>query len=628
MHDDIALSLVIIFAIGITTQIIAWWLQIPAIVLLLGTGLLIGPVLDWIDPDDLFGRALPSVVSLAVAVILFEGGLSLDIRRLGAESRVVRNLLIIGAPVALAGIATAAVFIMGLPWPLGLLVGAILVVTGPTVTGPLLTHVRPTKRVCTVLEWEGVTIDPVGATLAVLVFEGMIADQFKDGVWDVIAEVAQTIGIGVSTGLLAGVVVVTALSRYWVPDKFANPFVLTTVLSTWALANSLQPEAGLVTVTVAGMTLASQQRISLDVVTQFHSDLGLIALSAVFIVLAAQVEPRALTALPVATLGFLAVLILIVRPVSVMLSTIRSALSWKERLFIGWTAPRGIVAAGVSSLFGVRMTELEIPGGELLVSLVFIVIVATVVLSGGLAAWLAEKLGVRKAPATGFLFVGAPLWARELATSLAHLKVETIMIDPSWEDITAARMTGLRAEVASALSPFAAEELDLEGIGTMLAVTPNDHNNALATLRYRRIFGSAHVYQLAPDSLGHKRKEPVANYQRGRILFGNRWTYNRLTEHFAEGAQAKRTSLTNEFNWQDFCAVNQESDAIVCFVHDTTTGITRVFHEDERPPNQGNIIVSLTRQNTGTLAYPIVERKKKPVPDRNGDQSTHTNGDR
>ncbi|MBN1565428.1 MAG: cation:proton antiporter, partial [Anaerolineae bacterium] len=383
MGEDALVNLASIVVLGIGAQWIAWRLQLPSILLLLLAGFIAGPVTGFLDPDHLLGETLFPVVSISVGIILFEGGLTLQRGEIEGVREVVFRLVSVGAVVTWILSTLGAYVIIGLDFDMALLVGAIFIVSGPTVVIPLLNHVRPSGKVGSILKWEGIWIDPVGATIAVLVFEVILAEQLEgNGTATILTGLLRTVMVGAAIGVPAAIFMIQVFKRYWVPEHLQNPVAIMMIVGAFALSNELQAEAGLLTTTLMGVILANQKQISVKHLSQFKEDIGVLLLSGLFIILSARIELESLSNLSARAVAFLALLIVVVRPLGVYLSTIGSTLSWQERVFMAWIAPRGIVAVAVASLFALELHEAGSANYEMLVPLTFLVVVGTVAIYG------------------------------------------------------------------------------------------------------------------------------------------------------------------------------------------------------------------------------------------------------
>lgn len=527
-------TLAVIVGAGMFAQWLAWRTQLPSIIALLVAGLVLGPVTGVLDPDDLLGDTLFPIVSLAVALILFEGGLDLPPRELRNTGTAVRRLITIGAVITFLVGWYGAKTIFEISNDAAIVLGAVLVVTGPTVVGPLLRFVRPAGTTGPILRAEGVLIDPIGATGALVAFELVLADETNEAVLNLIGIVGLTLLAGAGFGLAAAFVLDLALQRFLIPDQLAVPVTFAFVVASFVAANEIQEESGLLAVTVLGIYLARRDSSTIRQVLEFNESLRTLLISALFILLAARIEADALRDVLVPSLLFLAVLVLIARPLTVLVSTVRTSLSWRERAFLTTMAPRGIVAAAVSAIFALRLEEEGVPDSEKIVPIVFLVIIGTIVVYGFLAGPAARLLGLAEAQADGVLIAGSHSIGRGLALELKQRDVKTLLIDTDPYNVTRAIAGGLTARRMSVLAEEASHDLDLRGIGRMLALTSNDEVNALATGRFARVFGRREVFQLAP---GKRRsgQSAVPDEYLGRIVGIDGLTYATLDERSRQG---------------------------------------------------------------------------------------------
>jgi NhaP-type Na+/H+ or K+/H+ antiporter len=526
-------TLAIIVGVGMAAQWIAWRTQIPSIILLLIAGLVLGPFSGVVDPDEFLGGSLFSIVSLAVALILFEGGLDLPPRELKATGTVVRRLISIGAIITFLVGAWGAERLFDMSRGAATVMAAVLVVTGPTVVGPLLRFVRPSGRTGPMLRAEGILIDPIGATASLVAFEVALTNEPGAAVISVVEVVGWTLLAGFGIGFVAAWILDHALRRFLIPDHLGNPIALAVVIVAFVLSNEVQEEAGLLTVTVMGIWLARRESAAVRQLLEFNESLRTLLISALFILLAARIETDQLQDVILPSLVFLALLVFVARPASVLVSTVRSQLSWRERLFLMAMAPRGIVAAAVSAIFALRLEEREVRGAELIVPIVFLVIIGTIVVYGFLAGPMARKLQLAEARANGVLIVGAHAMGRGLAKALSDHGVKAMLVDTDPYNITRSVALGLPARRLSVLTEEATHELDLRGIGRLLALTSNDEVNALAASRFARVFGRRETFQLAPGE--KRRKGALPEELLGRIVGIHGLEYGTIDERLRQG---------------------------------------------------------------------------------------------
>lgn len=387
---------------GIACQWLAWRARLPAILLLLLCGMIIGPVTGLLNPDDLFADLLFPMISLSVAVILFEGSLTLKLDEIRGLASVVRNLITVGVLIIWLITAVATHHLIAFPYELAFLFGAVVVVTGPTVIVPILRSVRPNAKIANILRWEGIVIDPLGALLAVLVFDFIISSQSGNALETVSLVFGRIVLVGTTLGALAAFFLGHILRRHLIPEYLRNVLSLTLVFAVYAGADHLAHESGLLSVTVMGMVLANLKNTDIDDILDFKESLSILLISGLFIILAARIEFYQFRELGWNALGVLAAIMLLARPIAVWVSSFTSDLNPREKLLIAWIGPRGIVAAAVASLFAIRLEAEDYPGASLLVPLTFFIIIGTVIIQSVTAKTIAHWLGVREPPPTDF----------------------------------------------------------------------------------------------------------------------------------------------------------------------------------------------------------------------------------
>jgi len=589
-----------IIILGIMAQWIAWRLKLPSILLLLVIGFIAGPITGFLHPDALFGESLFPIVSLSVALILFEGGLSLRVFELRATGSVVHRLITVGALVTWFLSALAAHYLLGLSLPLSVLLGAIILVTGPTVIIPLLRQVRPSARVASVLRWEGILIDPIGAVLAVLVYEAIISGSFHEVPSVAMMGMLKTALAGGGAGVLGALLIVVFLKYYLLPDFLRSPFTLMSVVAVFSGSNLFQPESGLLAVTVMGVALTNQKFVPIKHIIEFKENLRVLLLAVLFIVLAARLDPADLGFLGFGSFVFLAFLIFVVRPVSVFLSSAFSELNWRERVFLSFVAPRGIVAAAVASVFALRLAEAGYIDARVLAPVTFLVITGTVIVYGLGAPVLARRLDLSQPAPQGVLMAGAYPWAVSMAVALKEAGFKVLMADTNWNNIAAARMNGLQTYYGSVLSETVLQDIDLEGIGRLVAMTPNYGVNSLAVIRFGEVFESSGLYQLTPHGEEKRDKERVSSHLHGRFLFGPEVTFAYLTARFSKGAVIKKTRLSEVSDFKAHLA--RYRNAVPLFLINEAGELSFFTVDKQLNPLPGQTVMSLVDAEDGKEA--------------------------
>ncbi|MEX0761855.1 MAG: sodium:proton antiporter [Dehalococcoidia bacterium] len=599
MSEDILVGLTAIIVLGVFVQWLGWRIRVPAILLLLIAGFLAGPVTGVLRPDEILGDLLFPIVSISVAIILFEGGMSLKISELRQSGRAVINLVSIGLVITGVLSALAAWVFLDLSLEMAILLGAILTVTGPTVIGPLLRHIRPSGNGASVVKWEGILNDPIGAILAVLVFEAIVAGPLTDIDLAIGGQFLFTIFAGAGVGLAGAALMVLMLHRYWVPDFMEEGISLSLVVLVFTFADLVAEESGLLAVTVMGIVVANQRFTVVNHILEFKENLRVVLLSVLFIVLAARMEIDQLSSLGWGTAAFVAVLILLIRPAAVFLSTMRTNLTLRDKIFVSWMAPRGIVAAAVTAVFAIGLAEEGRPEAERLVPIMFAIIVGTVTVYGLTAPLLARRLGIASHRSEGVLLVGANRFARAIAEQLQRLGFPVALVDTNRNAVTAASMNGMRAFYESIISDSVLDAIDLQGIGKLVAVTPNDHVNSLAALHYTEAFGRTGVFQLSfhvPQGMG---EGVVAPELRGRILFHRNMTFQEISRRLDNGATVTSTGLTDQFTFADLIS-EAEGDVTPLFLVSPEMDLAVfVANGDDLSPEPGDTVISLVTPREG-----------------------------
>lgn len=547
------LFLTLLLLLGFLCQWASWRLRLPAILLLLASGLVLGPGLGWFNPDLVLGEMLFPLVSIGVALILFEGSLTLRFGEVRGLAPTILRLVSVGAVVTTLGLATAAHYLADLGWPVALLFGALTCVTGPTVIMPMLRAVRPNERISNILRWEGIIIDPIGALLAVLVLEALMSGHDNGG-WGVFA---WTVAVGTVIGFAAAWLLGQALRRQWLPEYLQTYGTLAWVLLAYAASNGLAHESGLLAVTIMGIVLANVRGIDVAHILHFKEHLSTLIISMLFIVLAARLQwpgwPLVGTGLLV-----LAAAMLVVRPLAVLCSTIGGPTEWRERALLAWIAPRGIVAAAVSALFALRMEDTDPVAASTLVSLTFLLIIGTVVVQSATSRPLARLLKVAAPSPNQVLVLGSSVVARTIAQALDKAGFRTLMADEDWSGLAAARLSGLKTFYGNPASELAERSLDFNAFGWLLAMSTRGELNTLACVRFRPELGHGRVLRLPVLAPGEAPRQALAAPIQAPALFGKAITHGELEKRLAAGWQVKTTKLGDDFDWDDFAAAYAE----------------------------------------------------------------------
>lgn len=610
--------LALVAVVAIVAQWLAWRLKVPSILLLLVIGFGMGQL---IRPDDILGLdVLFGGVTLAVGVILFEGALTLRFRDVRELGRPVLRLCSVTVAIAWV-LITVTARLVGFEWEIALLVGAILVVTGPTVIAPILRTMRPTRRIASLLKWEGIVVDPIGAVLAVLVFQGVLSGRGGDAFPQLVGNLALTLLLAGVLGIGLGIGLEFIVRRHAIPDFLLGVSFVGTAVAALVISNTIQSESGLLTVTVLGIYLGNRPQLHLRFVEEFSEHLQVLFVGVLFIVLAGRIVPAEIIAVAPRALLFVAILVIVVRPVSIWLGLIGTRVTREERQLLAFMAPRGIVAAAVTSIFGLefagaaqrtfeeaadaegdaatqllqRAENLESLAAQAteLVPLVFLVIVATVAIYGLGVGRLAERLGLATTSPQGVLFVGGQKWVVEVALALKKAGITTTVVSSEYDKTARAKRAGLRAVLANILSEFAVQDMDLAGTKTLIAATSEDEVNFTAAREFSHLLGRANVFQLPrnenPSGSSGNRTE-AAPHLSAPACFSPPRTNSQLKDLVARGYHGKHTTLTKKFTLSDFHKM-WGPEVVVMFV--MQDGEVSVASNVTKVPQYGVAIIAL-----------------------------------
>ena len=544
-------TLALVAVLGLTAQWLGWRLRIPAIVLLTLFGLLVGPVFGIIRPSEALGDAFQPLIQLGVAAILFEGSLTLRLSELKKAAAGVKRLITVAVALSLVFGSAIAHWVGGLSWPVAVVFGSIVVVTGPTVVLPLLRQARLRRRPASYLKWEGIVNDPTGALLAVVAFEYFVsAGQASIG--HSLLELALGLAVAGALGGVGGWLLGRSYLAGQVPEYLKGPMALAAALGAYALSNLVLEEAGLVAATVMGLVLGNMGLPSINEIRRFKEYMAVLLVSGIFLLLTADLDPQIMFRLDWRSLALLAAILFLLRPLAIGLATIGAGMTWQERVLVGWIAPRGVVAAAVAGVFGPALAAKGYAGGELLLPLVFALILITVVLHGFSLGWLARRLGLSATGEGGLLIAGASRWSTGLAEALHKLEVPVMLADNSWHRLRAARLAGVPVYFGELLSEHAETSLELGEMGSLLAVTSNDAYNSLVCANYAPELGRQRVYQLAAGDVAEPRRPaPTA---RGLTAFDGGALFEDLERHWYGGWTFQRTNITEDYAHEAFFA--------------------------------------------------------------------------
>ena len=574
------LELAGIIILGILAQWVAWKFKIPAILPLILIGLLVGPIAaeflsedgsKWIQPIYKNGRGLfPDeslfyFVSLAISIILFEGGLTLRISEIKNVGPIITKLITVGVVVTFFGAAIAAHFIFYLSWEISFLFSALIIVTGPTVITPILRNIPLKKDVSAVLKWEGILIDPIGALVAVLVFEFISVDAGGEFTKTVFIEFGKIVLFGSTFGFAFAHALNFSINKNWVPRYLLNVFSLAAVLGVFVLSDSFAHESGLLAVVVMGMVLGSSKSPYLKDLLYFKESLSVLLISILFILLAANINmDDMLLVFNWNSVVLFAIIVFIIRPIGVFLSTYGSNLKLNEKLFISWVGPRGIVAAGIASLFGLKLTKNGVDGAQFITPLVFMVVLGTVLLNATTARAVAKMIGVFLVKSEGILIVGASQVSRLIGRYLEDNGRHVVLIDSNQTNIQLARELDLEAINADIYSETLDDNIELNDIGFLMALTGSVDINKYAIEKFSDQFGENGTFRLiSVEEMNNPKKCPKEG------LFSQTDDFINLTEVARKYPKIHEMEIKDRAHYETLIEItNKDEDIIPLFVKD------------------------------------------------------------
>lgn len=592
-----------IIILGIIAQWFAWKLKIPAILPLILIGLFVGPLstfisadgTKWIEPvwngvEGLFpGERIYNFVSLSISIILFEGGLTLKKDEILNVGPSIVKLITLGSLVTFLGAGIATHFIFDLSWAISFLFAALIIVTGPTVIGPILRNIPLKKDVSAVLKWEGILIDPIGALVAVLVFEFISIEGGYEYTKDALIEFGKIVIIGLSIGFTSAYALFYALKFKLIPHYLLNVITLAGVLAVFVLADLFAHESGLLAVVVMGMVLGNLKVAELKEILYFKESISILLISILFILLAANMNIEDLMLLyRWETLVLFAIVIFVLRPLGVFLSTANSGLKFNEKLFISWVGPRGIVAAGIASLFGIKLIMLKVPGAEYITPLVFMIVLGTVLLNATTARLFAKVAGVFLISSDGIIMIGASNFARLIGTYLQKNNRRVVLIDSNTNNINKAKSLGLEAIEVDVYTDELLEDVELNDIGFLLALTGSAAVNEYAIEKYEHIFGEHGSFRIiSTDELKGGTTKPAKD------LFTHKDDFINLSEVVRDFPLVNEVIISSKDHFDKLLKeINHESHAIPMFLKDNE-GVIHIISslDDSFIIEKGNILI-------------------------------------
>ncbi|MHA7056886.1 cation:proton antiporter [Aquimarina sp. M1] len=585
-----------IIILGILAQWVAWKFKIPAILPLILIGLLVGPIatLYTVDGTKLIqpiyngeeglfpGESLFYFVSLAISVILFEGGLTLRKEEILNVGPVILKLITVAVLVTFFGAGFAAHFIFGLSWPISFLFSSLIIVTGPTVITPILRNIPLKKDISAVLKWEGILIDPIGALVAVLVFEFISVGEEQAFTKTAFIEFGKIVLFGFTFGFAFAHALAFAIKKKIIPHYLLNVFTLATVLGVFVLSDVFAHESGLLSVVVMGMVLGNTKLPNIDELLYFKESLSVLLISILFILLAANINISELELIyNWNSLLLFAAVVFLIRPLGVFISSYKSGLTLAEKSFISWVGPRGIVAAGIASLFGLKLAKNGEPGAEYITPLVFMIVLGTVLLNATTARFFAKTVGVFLTRSEGILIVGASKISRLIATYLKENNRHVVLIDSNKNNIKIAKNLGLEGLVGNIYNEKIKDNIELNDVGFLMALTGNSDINKYAINKFRDQFGENGSFRLVSIE---EMNDPKNNPHEG--LFSHTDGFNKLIDLAEKYPVINEIKVNNKEHYISLIKITKKDQEIVpLFIKDPEKGIRIISAFSEKVEN-------------------------------------------
>ncbi|WP_112182254.1 MULTISPECIES: sodium:proton antiporter [Paraliobacillus] len=594
MIGSFLVQFMIIGILGVGSQWVAWRFRFPAIVVMSIVGLLAGPIFSIIHPEQDFGDMYRPFISVAVAIILFEGSLNLNFKEVRGLGKPVLRIVTWGALISWVLGSLAAHYVAGLSWTISFVIGAIFIVTGPTVILPLLRQSKLKPRPAKILKWEGIIVDPFGALLAVFAFEIIVfltaetADITALLIFILASIFAVVLGIGF--GKLIG----WLFEAGHMPEYLKSSAVLSAVIACFAIADEVTHETGLLAVTAMGMTLANMGIASIRQMRHFKEDISILLVSAIFIMLTASLTRETLIQVfNPEIIGYVLLMLFLVRPLSIFISTIGTDLKFNEKILVGWIAPRGIVALTVASYFASVFTDGDFEGAEIITSITFALVFFTVCAHGFSIGWLAKKLDLSSDGKPGALIVGSNQFSVALAKVMNELKVPILISDSSWERLYKARQAGIDIHHGEILSEQTEYTVDMTPYDYLIAATEYDSYNALVASTFVPEFGRKDVYRLSIQHNSGDNIEDMDHTIGGRILFTRDVALDDLAHKVEIGYVFRKTTLTEQYTFKNY-RDNCEPHTVLLFVLKANGKLLFFTEELTISPEVGDTVISLT----------------------------------
>lgn len=594
MHDaDILNAFGIIIFFATVCQYLAWKIKVPAIVLLTITGIILGPLTNVVKPSVIFGDLFHIFIELAVVILLFEGGLNLRFKELKGISFGIKRIVSFG--VLFNGVLTvfAAHYVAKLGWEISMILGGILVVTGPTVIMPMLRHVKLNKKINQYLKWEGIINDPLGVLIVTLIFQYITYSGADSLIEFTIYALVKALAFAIVISILGGYLIKELFEKTQFPDILKVPSILSVILLIFIISKGVELGSGLLAVTMLGMYFANQDLLVMNDLRRFKESISVFSVSLIFIMLAADINLEILQDLNAGHYIFIALVVLFIRLISIFLATSFSSIPWKDRLLVGWFGPRGIVAASVAGIMGLRMSNAGFEEAKLILPIVFLVVCFTVLLHSITLEPLAKLLDLGVKDGKGLMIVGSSPWSTDLALELMKLEVPVLVTDSRYEKLKYPRQQGVATYHGQAVVDIEEGPLDLTNYSYLLAASDNDAYNALVCNVLTEDFGTNNIFQLPLNDATDL--EEISPSVGGQIIRDDSLVFDNILTRYFYGWKFKATPITKEYSYEQFKNSFSQKSAVHLITVKPDKSLSFVVDPSQAKVEAGDIVLSFVK---------------------------------
>ncbi|NQY80497.1 MAG: sodium:proton antiporter [Candidatus Caenarcaniphilales bacterium] len=584
-----------LFAAGIA-QYVAWKLNVPSIIFLIIAGVILGPISGVIDVDQVFGHALNVIIELTVVILLFEGGLNLKFHELKGSSFGVKRLISLGVVVNAVICSFCAHKIGGLSWEISWIIASILVVTGPTAIIPVLRQINVDPKIKKYLKWEAIINDPIGVLMTMISYQYLVYAEGGSSYTIILWSIFKAVGFSILVTAIIGSFIKYVFDKTQYPDFLKIPTVLSVILLIFIVSREVQEGSGLLAVTFLGIYFTNNEMLVFSELRKFKESISVFTVSILFILLSANIDFKIIHALNFRHFLFIAAVVLVVRVIAIFISTIKSDMSWRESLLVGWFGPRGIVAASIAGIIGLRLEEVGFDEAKYILPIVFLVVFATVIIHGISFKYVAKLLGIQIKDGKGLVIVGSSRWATEFAKTLGDLGVKVLIVDSNWYKLKRPRQQGIKVHYGEIVLDIETGQLDLSDYGYLFTATDNNAYNAYVCGSLGEDFGKNNIFQLPLMETEKSRIETLSKSFGGQLLADKDLFYENIKQRIFYGWGFKATQLSKKFKFEDFQKIGEKFGATHLLTVHKDKSLDFITDLKTAKPKPDDIIISFTNR--------------------------------